>query len=361
MTHPVYNFSAGPAMLPAPVLAQAQAELIDWHGLGTSVMEISHRSKEFMRVAEESEQDLRTLMDIPKNYRVLFMHGGGRGQFAAVPLNLAKSGQPAMHIVSGSWSKASVVEASKYVKADSVDIITNENGQIGADVSKYQPEQGAHAFVHFCPNETVDGIELFSLPNSAAPLVADMSSNILSRKVNVSDYGLIYAGAQKNIGPSGLSVVIIREDLLGNPQPQTPVILDYTAAANNESMFNTPPTYSWYLSGLVFKWLIAQGGVEAIAKINERKANLLYSFIDSSSLFNNRIMPQNRSRMNVVFQLTDESLNERFLSMALDEGLHALKGHRSVGGMRASIYNAMPEEGVKTLIEFMREFERTQG
>ncbi|WP_100657270.1 3-phosphoserine/phosphohydroxythreonine transaminase [Alteromonas flava] len=360
MTQTVYNFSAGPAMLPAAVLEQAQAELINWQGLGTSVMEISHRSKEFMRVAEESEQDLRALMQIPANYRVLFMHGGGRGQFAAVPLNLASPSQSGMHLVSGSWSKASVVEADKFIQAHKTDIRVERDGRLGADLKLYEDNE-QYAFVHYCPNETVDGIEIFDVPVTKAPLVADMSSNILSRQINVEDYALIYAGAQKNIGPSGLSVVIVREDLLGKPQAQTPVILDYTAAANNESMFNTPPTYSWYLSGLVFKWLLANGGVNAAEQLNKQKAELLYQFLDQSSLFNNRIMDANRSRMNVVFQLADESLNERFLEQSVDAGLHALKGHRSVGGMRASIYNAMPLAGVKTLVDFMREFERTQG
>jgi phosphoserine aminotransferase len=348
-------------MLPADVLLQAQQELIDWNGLGTSVMEISHRSKEFMQVAQESEQDLRALMGIPANYTVLFMHGGGRGQFAAVPLNLAKSGQRAMHLVSGSWSKASVVEASKYVQADSLDIRSNTNGLIGAGVANLPQFEDDTAFVHYCPNETVDGIELFDVPNCSQPIVADMSSNILSRKINVADYDLIYAGAQKNIGPSGLSVVIVKTELLGSPQPQTPVILDYTAAAQNESMFNTPPTYSWYLSGLVFKWLLKNGGVDAMEQTNIKKANRLYQYLDSSSFYNNNIATENRSRMNVVFTLADEALNEQFLAESVEHGLHALKGHRSVGGMRASIYNAMPEQGIKTLIEFMTEFERTKG
>ncbi|MBT0586356.1 3-phosphoserine/phosphohydroxythreonine transaminase [Alteromonas oceanisediminis] len=357
----VYNFSAGPAMLPADVMAQAQQEFLDWGGLGTSVMEISHRSAEFMRVAAESEADLRQLMNIPEDYTVLFMHGGGRGQFAAVPLNLAQPHQHGMHLVSGSWSKAAVVEASKYIHADSADIRFEENGIIGADVSLASPVGDDTAFVHYCPNETVDGIELFDVPSAKVPIVADMSSNILSREINVADYGLIYASAQKNIGPSGLAVVIVKTELLGGAQPQTPVILDYTAAAQNESMFNTPPTYSWYLSGLVFKWLLQNGGVAAIEAVNRQKAALLYKAIDASDLFVNRIAPQNRSLMNVVFQLRDESLNAQFLTESVQHGLHALKGHRSVGGMRASIYNPMPLAGVQCLVEFMQEFERTKG
>jgi phosphoserine aminotransferase len=357
----VYNFSAGPAMLPAEVMQQAQKEFLDWGGLGTSVMEISHRSKAFMQIAEQSEQDLRTLLNIPDEYTVLFMHGGGRGQFSAVPLNLAQPEQRGMHLVSGAWSKAAIVEASKFIVADQLDVRTQTDGIIGAAVDVIPELNPNTAYVHFCPNETVDGIRLDDVPTTSVPLVADMSSNILSEVIDVTQYGLIYAGAQKNIGPSGLSVVIVRTDLLNRPQSTTPVILDYTAAANNQSMFNTPPTYSWYLAGLVFKWLLHNGGVEAIEKINDRKAQLLYQCIDDSSLFVNCIDEKNRSKMNVVFQLNDEDLNSKFLELAYANGLHALKGHRSVGGMRASIYNAMPLSGIETLVEFMREFERTKG
>ena len=357
----VFNFCAGPAMLPAEVMQQAQEEFLDWSGIGTSVMEISHRSKPFMDLAAQSEQDLRSLLSIPDNYSVLFMHGGGRGQFAAVPLNLAAEHQSAMHLVSGSWSKASVTEAAKFLTANSIDIRTNESDLIGADVSLVSELEDNTAYIHFCPNETVDGIEISDLPNVNVPIVADMSSNILSRNIDVSKYGVIYAGAQKNIGPSGLSVVIIRKDLLGNAQENTPVILDYTAAANNQSMFNTPPTYSWYLAGLVFKWLLSNGGVSAIEALNKQKAEQLYQCIDESSLYVNRIAKPNRSRMNVVFQLHNEGLNQEFIDQAYSQGLHALKGHRSVGGMRASIYNAMPLDGITALTEFMREFERTKG
>ena len=348
-------------MLPVEVMRQAKQEFLDWSGLGTSVMEISHRSHQFMALAEQSEADLRRLLAIPNDYTVLFMHGGGRGQFAAVPLNLAAPNQRAMHLVSGAWSKASVVEAEKFLTADSIDIRKSLGNKIAASFDEVSALNEDTAYLHYCPNETVDGIELFETPNVSVPVVADMSSNILSRQIRVSDYDVIYAGAQKNIGPSGLSVVIIRTALLGKPQAQTPVILDYTAAANNQSMFNTPPTYSWYLAGLVFKWLIAQGGMTEIEKANKHKADILYKFIDKSSLYNNGIADANRSRMNVVFQLQDEGLNQAFLDNAFDAGLHALKGHRSVGGMRASIYNAMPLAGIHALIEFMAEFERTKG
>lgn len=357
----VFNFSAGPAMLPAEVMLQAKDEFLDWAGLGTSVMEISHRSKPFLEVAEQSEEDLRSLLNISNDYTVLFMHGGGRGQFSAVPLNLAQANQSAMHLVSGSWSKASIVEAAKFIVADSYDTRTEIDGKISAKVDDIPALSPNTAYVHYCPNETVDGISIDDVPNVDVPLVADMSSNILSRTIDVNQYGLIYAGAQKNIGPSGLSVVIVRNDLLGSPQPNTPVILDYTAAANNQSMFNTPPTYSWYLAGLVFKWLLNKGGVKQIEKLNDQKATLLYDFIDQSDLFSNRIASNNRSKMNVVFQLKNQELEGQFLQDSFANGLHALKGHRSVGGMRASIYNAMPIAGINTLVEFMREFERTKG
>ena len=357
----VFNFSAGPAMLPAEVMRQAKEEFLDWGGLGTSVMEISHRSKPFIEIAEQSERDLRLLLNISDEYSVLFMHGGGRGQFSAVPLNLAQSNQRAMHLVSGAWSRASIKEAEKFITADSLDVLSEKNGIVGANVSALPALKPDTAYVHYCPNETVDGICIDEVPSVDVPLVADMSSNILSRTIDVNQYGLIYAGAQKNIGPSGLSVVIIKNDLLGKPQPNTPVVLDYSAAASNQSMFNTPPTYSWYLAGMVFKWLLKNGGVKQIEKVNIQKAEMLYQCIDDSDLFVNRIDSANRSKMNVVFQLKNEGLDSLFLEQAYANGLHALKGHRAVGGMRASIYNAMPLSGITTLVEFMREFERTKG
>ncbi len=358
----VYNFCAGPAMLPADVMLQAQQEFINWNEQGCSVMEISHRSKEFIALAEEAEQDLRDLLSIPANYKVLFTHGGGRGQFSAVPLNLSKAGDSADHLVTGSWSKSAVEEASKYLTANTVGQNITENGLIRpAHASDWQLDSQA-AYFHYCPNETVDGIEILDVPSvGSVPLVADMSSNILSRPIDVSKFGVIYAGAQKNIGPSGLSVVIVRDDLLGKARQETPSIFDYDIIAKNDSMYNTPPTYAWYLAGLVFKWLKQQGGLNAMEAKNQAKAELLYNAIDSNPFYGNKVVPAYRSRMNVTFQLADESLDKTFLEEAEAAGLKALKGHRIVGGMRASIYNAMPIEGVQTLVDFMNEFSRRYG
>lgn len=354
----VYNFCAGPAMLPAEVMVKAQQEFVDWQGHGMSVMEFSHRDKHFIAVAEQAEQDLRDLMEIPDNYKVLFCHGGGRGQFAAVPLNLIGLTGQADYLVTGQWSKAAVSEAQKYGDVNLVASASSVDGLSAiAPVSQWQCSEDA-AYFHYCPNETVDGIEMFDEPDVNVPLVADMSSTILSRPIDVSKYGVIYAGAQKNIGPSGLSVVIVRDDLIGKALPQTPSIFDYQRQADNGSMFNTPPTYAWYLAAEVFKWLKAQGGVAAMEKRNIEKSSLLYDFIDSHPFYSNSVLPANRSRMNVTFALADESLNSDFLAAAEARGLMALKGHRSVGGMRASIYNAMPLAGVQALIAFMDEFAR---
>jgi phosphoserine aminotransferase len=353
----IYNFSAGPAMLPAEVMKQAQAEFVNWQGLGCSVMEISHRSKEFIAVAEQAEQNLRQLMQIPTNYKVLFCHGGGRGQFAAVPLNLLANGEHADYVVTGSWSKAAAQEAEKYGDINIIQAVEIDNGQKCVKPFNKLDLSPNAAYVHYCPNETVDGIEIFDIPDTGnIPLVADMSSTILSREIDVSRFGVIYAGAQKNIGPSGLAIVIIREDLLGKAQSVTPSILDYTLTDEHQSMYNTPPTYAWYLAGLVFQWLIKQGGIGAIEQINKQKAALLYQCIDNCALYHNDIAPKFRSRMNVPFWLVDEQLNEKFISLAKEHGLTALKGHRSVGGMRASIYNAMPIEGVEALVQFMQKF-----
>lgn len=358
----VYNFCAGPAMLPAPVMEQAQAEFLDWQGHGSSVMELSHRSKAFMAVAEQAEADLRELLAIPTNYKVLFTHGGGRGQFAAVPLNLSAAGQTADYLVSGAWSAAAVDEARKYLHVNIVASHCQRDGLLGMpDTDCWQQNPDA-AYFHYCPNETVDGLEINAIPDTGAvPLVADMSSNILSKPIDVSKFGVIYAGAQKNIGPSGLSVVIVREDLLKGARQETPSIFDYRLQAEQGSMFNTPPTYAWYLAGLVFKWLKAEGGMAEMEKRNAEKAALLYACIDGSDFYQNRIYPTYRSRMNVPFQLADASLDKVFLEEAQAAGLTALAGHRSVGGMRASIYNAMPVEGVRALVDFMREFERRKG
>ncbi|MCF1427964.1 MAG: 3-phosphoserine/phosphohydroxythreonine transaminase [Shewanella sp.] len=355
----VYNFCAGPAMLPAPVMAKARQEFIDWQGMGVSVMEISHRSKEFIQVAKMAEADLRELMDIPDNYHVLFMHGGGRGQFAAVVNNFMGNGGRALYLLSGQWSQAAAKEAVRITSPEQIDTIeliqfvddlkTVQLPQLDGDAEQYR-------YLHYCPNETVDGIEIFEDIDCPWPVVADMSSTILSREIDVSRFGLIYAGAQKNIGPSGLAIVIVRDDLLKLPSMSQAAIMDYRLARDNDSMYNTPPTYAWYLAGEVFKWLKEVGGVKVIESINTRKAELLYQCIDDLPCYSNPVALTNRSRMNVTFQLADEVLNEVFLQEAKGCGLLALKGHRIVGGMRASIYNAMPVEGVEALVAFMRNF-----
>ncbi len=358
----IYNFSAGPAVLPKAVLKRAQNELIDWNGQGSSVMEISHRSKPFIEVAEKAEADLRSLLSVPRNYKVLFLQGGGRGQFFSVPMNLAKRGNKAQHLVSGQWSQIAVTEAAKYMQSEVVAENYTENGLICVpDQSMWEYDEQA-AYFHYCPNETVDGIEINWVPKTGqVPVVADMSSNILSKSINVSDYGIIYAGAQKNIGPSGLAVVIVRDDLIGLERADTPSVFSYKEQSENDSMYNTPPTFSWYLAGLVFEWLLEQGGVSAIQAVNELKSKTLYEFIDKSDFYRNKINTTNRSKMNVTFQLADEKLDKLFLEKAESQGLHALKGHRYVGGMRASIYNAMELDGVLTLVDFMQEFERVNG
>jgi len=358
----VYNFSSGPAMLPVEVLRRAEQELTNWHGLGTSVMEISHRSKEFMAVAEAAEQDFRDLLKIPANYKVLFCHGGARAQFAAVPGNLLGDATTADYIDGGYWAHSAIKEAEKYCTPNAIDIKTTLDGKRALLPMRDWQLSDSAAYVHFCPNETIDGLAIDEEPDCGDKIVvADLSSTILSRPIDVSRYGVIYAGAQKNIGPAGLTLVVVREDLLGKAQRHVPSILDYSVLAENDSMFNTPPTFAWYLSGLVFKWLKEQGGIGEMDKLNQAKAELLYGTIDNSSFYRNEVASTNRSRMNVPFQLADASLDALFLEESLKAGLHALKGHRVVGGMRASIYNAMPLEGVKALTEFMTEFERRHG
>lgn len=354
-----FNFSAGPAMLPAEVMQQAQEEFLNWNHLGISVMEISHRDPVFVRMAEQAEQDLRELMAIPDNYRVLFMHGGGRGQFSAVPQNIAGPADTVDYLNSGIWSEFAIREAEKYVNHVNVvaSTLVTEQGKAIAAQENWQLSPHA-AYFHYCPNETVDGIALHQVPDVAVPIVADMSSNILSEPLDVSKFGVIYAGAQKNIGPSGLAIAIIRDDLLGHAQRNTSTIMDYTVQAKEGSMYNTPNTFAWYLAGLVFQWLKRQGGVEAIGQLNRAKAAKLYEFIDQSSFYHNPVHPDYRSIMNVPFLLADDSLNDRFLQQAEAAGLLGLKGHRFVGGMRASIYNAMPMAGIDALLEFMYEFER---
>lgn len=355
----IYNFSAGPAMLPASVMQQAQAEFLDWQSMGRSVMEISHRSKEYIALAETAEQDLRDLLTVPDNYKVLFAQGGGRGQFSAVPMNLRMRADSADFLLSGSWSEGALKEASKFLKTHVAGEIIMEDGlSTVPSITAAQVDQKS-AYFHYCSNETVDGIEINNIPDAGdVPLVVDMSSNILSKPVDVSKFGVIYAGAQKNIGPSGLSVVIVRDDLLDFAMPETPTFLHYQTMAQHGSMYNTPPTYSWYLAGLVFKWLKAQGGVESIAQKNAQKAALLYECIDESEFYLNKVHPDFRSKMNPTFHLPNTDLDAIFVKESEQAGLTALKGHRSVGGMRASIYNAMPIEGVNALTEFMRYFAR---
>lgn len=358
----VYNFSSGPAMLPVEVLRRAEQELTNWHGLGTSVMEISHRSKEFIAVAEAAEQDFRDLLKIPANYKVLFCHGGARAQFAAIPGNLLGDAKSADYIDGGYWAHSAIKEAEKFCTPNTIDVKTSRDGKRALlPMREWQLNDHA-AYVHFCPNETIDGIAIDEEPDFGDKVVvADLSSTILSRPIDINRYGVIYAGAQKNIGPAGLTLVVVREDLLGKAQRWVPSILDYKVLAENESMFNTPPTFAWYLSGLVFKWLKEKGGVAEMDKVNQSKADLLYGVIDNSAFYRNDVAAENRSRMNVPFQLADAALDKVFLDESLKAGLHALKGHRVVGGMRASIYNAMPLEGVKALTEFMVDFERRHG
>ncbi|TVQ86982.1 MAG: 3-phosphoserine/phosphohydroxythreonine transaminase [Chromatiaceae bacterium] len=356
-----YNFSAGPAMLPEPVLRRAQEELMDWHGSGMCVAEMSHRGKEFMAIAAQAEADLRELLAIPSNYRVLFLQGGASSQFAMVPMNLMRDIGRADYLNTGSWSKKAIAEGHRYgavhiAASTQSERFTRAPAQHELDLST------TAAYVHYTPNETIEGVEFPYVPETvAAPLVADMSSTLLSRPIAVSRYGLIYAGAQKNIGPAGLTIVIVREDLIGVTMVGTPTMFDYRVHAESGSMYNTPPTYAWYLAGLVFQWLKDLGGLAAMAEINRRKAERLYAAIDNSDFYANPVEPSSRSWMNVPFTLADPSRDEAFLAGAREQGLLTLKGHRSVGGMRASIYNAMPESGVAALVEYMAEFERTQA
>ena len=356
-----FNFSAGPSALPEAVLQQAQQEMLDWHGMGLSIMEMSHRSKEFVSVAEQAEQDLRDLMQIPDNYKVLFMQGGATSQFTMIPMNLLRGKKSADYINTGDWSKKAIKEASRYCDVNIV--ATTEEGNFtrapSQDELKLNPDA---AYVHFTPNETIRGVEFDYIPDTGdVPLVADMSSNILSRPVDVSRFAMIYAGAQKNIGPAGLTVVIVREDLLGDTLPGTPALYDYKVTADAGSMHNTPPTFGWYLAGLVFKWLKELGGVTAMTEVNRRKAEKLYGFIDASDFYSNPVAVNNRSWMNVPFILANADLDKQFLAEAEAQGLLNLPGHRSVGGMRASIYNAVPEAGVDALINFMQDFAQRNG
>ncbi|WP_010113219.1 3-phosphoserine/phosphohydroxythreonine transaminase [Acinetobacter sp. P8-3-8] len=351
-----YNFCAGPAALPTAVLEKAQQEMLDWHGKGLSIMEMSHRSKDYVAVAEKAEADLRKLMNIPENYKVLFLQGGASLQFSAIPLNLLGKNSKADYIHTGIWSEKATQEAQRYGDINVIEAGTTIDGKLAiSDQSQWNLSNDA-AYVHYAENETIGGIQFANIPVTDKPLVADLSSSILSAPLDVSKFGLIYAGAQKNIGPAGLTLVIVRDDLLDQAKPEIPSLLKYGAQAKNESMVNTPATYAWYLSGLVFEWLLEQGGVDAMHKINLEKSKLLYGYIDSSDFYNNPIAIPNRSIMNVPFTLADESLDKLFLKEAEENHLLNLAGHRSVGGMRASIYNAVPLEGVQALVNFMDDF-----
>ncbi|MGR9114548.1 MAG: 3-phosphoserine/phosphohydroxythreonine transaminase [Gammaproteobacteria bacterium] len=353
----IFNFSAGPSALPETVLEQAREEMLDWQGSGMSVMEMSHRGKSFSVIAEQLEADLRELMGIPDNYKVLFLQGGATAQFSMIPMNLLQGRTKACYVNTGAWSTKAIKDASRYCEVV-VSASSDENGFTGIpDNADWLVETDA-AYLHYTANETIHGVEFPFIPDAQGlPLVCDMSSNILSRPFDVSRFGLIYAGAQKNMGPAGVTVVIVRDDLIGEVDPKLPDIFNYAVQAKNDSMLNTPATYNWYLVGLVLKWLKSNGGVEAIEAKNIKKASLLYQVIEQSRLYRNPVEPEYRSRMNVPFILADASLDKVFLAEAEAHGLFELKGHRSVGGMRASIYNAMPEMGVKALCDFMVEFE----
>ncbi len=353
-----YNFCAGPAALPEAVLKQAQSELLDWHGKGLSVMEMSHRSDEYTAIAAEAEQDLRDLLNVPSNYKVLFMQGGASQQFAQIPLNFLADGGCADYIDTGIWSKKSIDEARRFGNIN-VAASAKEHDYFAIPGQNEWKLSKDAAYVHYASNETIGGLQFDWTPDTGdTPLVVDMSSDILSRPINVSDYGMIYAGAQKNIGPSGLVVGIVREDLLGHARASCPTMLNYKVAADNGSMYNTPPTFSWYLSGLVFKWLKEQGGLDAMAKLNHAKQALLYKTIDDSDFYSNPVAKNNRSWMNVPFRLADAKLDKAFLAGADEHGLLNLQGHRSVGGMRASIYNAVSLEAVEALVAYMQAFEK---
>jgi phosphoserine aminotransferase len=357
----VYNFSSGPAKLPEEVLQQASEEMLSWHGKGYSIMETSHRSAEFTAIIEETEQLLRALLAIPADYSVLLLQGGAHLQFAMVPLNLLGPKTRADYVLTGIWSAKAAEEARRFCSVN----VAADNGPGGGtrlpDPAELALDADA-AFVHYCSNETINGLEFPYVPDTGeVPLVADMSSHFLSRPIDVSRFGVIYAGAQKNFGPAGLTVVIVRNALLGRCSPRWPTMLDYQTYAAAHSMYNTPPTYAVYIANLVLKWLQAQGGVAGIERRNIEKAALLYDTIDRSGFYSNRIAPRDRSRMNVPFSLADPGLDAAFLRQAAAHGLVQLKGHRLVGGMRASIYNAMPPDGVRALVEFMRDFERRHG
>ena len=350
----IFNFSAGPAMLPAEVLARAGDEMLDWHGAGMGVMEMSHRGKEFISIYEETERDLRGLLGVPANYKILFLQGGATLQFAQIPMNLLRGKGKADYVLTGEWSKKAIKEAKNYCDVAIAASSEDRNFTYAPKQWKVRPDA---AYVHYCSNETIGGVEFNEIPTVEIPLVADASSHFLSRPLEVAKHGLIYAGAQKNAGPAGLTFVIVREDLIGAAAKGTPTVMDYKLQADADSMLNTPAAYAMYIAGLVFKWIKQQGGLAALEQKNIEKAKLLYDFLDSSRFFRNPVAKEDRSRMNVPFTLKDAALDGAFLKGAEERGMVQLKGHRSVGGMRASIYNAMPVEGVQRLVEYMRDFE----
>jgi phosphoserine aminotransferase len=357
----VYNFSAGPAMLPEAVLKQAQEELLDWHGAGASIMEMSHRGKEFVSVAAKAEQDVRELLGVPNNYKVLFLQGGASTQFATIPMNLLRGKTTADYVLTGAWGKKAISDAKKYCTVNLSASSESEKFTSIPPFGSWALNKDA-AYVHYTPNETIGGVEFHWVPDTGeVPLVADFSSTILSRPIDVGRFGLIYAGAQKNIGPAGVTLVIVRDDLIGEVFPTTPSVFDYAKQAEADSMLNTPPTFAIYLAGLVFQWVKAQGGLGAMANVNERKAKKLYAAIDESNFYSNPVEKASRSWMNIPFILAKPELDKEFLSGAASAGLTTLEGHRSVGGMRASIYNAMPEAGVDALISYMADFEKRKA
>ncbi len=357
----VWNFGSGPAMLVPEVLAQAREELLDWHGKGMSVMEMSHRGKEFVAIAAEAEADLRELLGVPAGYKVLFLQGGATALFAGVPMNLLRGRKAVDFVLTGEWSRKAHAEAGKYCEARVAATAGDRDFTYVPPQARWKLSPDA-AYVHVCTNETIGGVEYHWTPDTGeVPLVSDMSSHILSRPVDVSRYGLIFAGAQKNIGPAGLVIVIVREDLIGQAAPDTPAVLDFKRQADADSMLNTPPTFSLYLAGLTFKWLLARGGLAAMERDNVAKAELLYGCLDEGGFYATPVAREDRSRMNVPCRLKDPALDPAFLAEAEAAGLSQLKGHRSVGGMRASIYNAMPMEGVAALVAFLRDFARRHG
>lgn len=356
-----FNFCAGPAALPEAVLKRAQDEMLDWQGRGLSVMEMSHRSDEFVSIAEQAEADLRELLRVPANYKILFMQGGASSQFAMLPLNLGGQGGSANYIYTGIWGKKAIAEGKRYLPSH-LAASSEANGLTAVPRQEAIQLSSDAAYLHYTSNETIGGLEFDYIPQAPVPVVCDMSSDILSTPIDISRFGVIYAGAQKNIGPAGLTLVIVREDLLDQAKPEIPTMFSYKTCAENASMYNTPPTFAWYLSGLVFDWLKKDiGGLDKMAEINQRKAQKLYATIDGNDFYANPIAPINRSIMNVPFTLADSALDKVFLQEAEKAGFLNLAGHRSVGGMRASIYNAVPEAAVDALIDFMTEFAKTRG